>query len=318
MSWSGPKGAIGPEGASACPEENDRERKHREKLVEKIRRNTEEYKKSPSYPGPTGCSGPLPVQSGRKLSQALPVVPNACPYPLAIGIPLDCATMLPLQQPLFDSEWFIPGKGIKDLPFFKNPIGYEGAHWSNGGKFEHLDEIKTKHDTNLNQPSVLDYPIEFSILGFNAFVDSKTSDRDRDALLSSGALFTFLFSGNRPCLSIPFEHILKKSHQKESVCHALADYWTKIESAKPESNITHPRKDESKEREPKDDLIDHAVKLLEKCVGDQFYKFNLGKSALKIKPGEAFRAALSWKKTPLLSKPVKIYVEIVGLRWTPM
>lgn len=236
----------------------------------------------------------------------------ALPTSMRGHTPLDRAYLRPLQQPLFDAEWFVPQKGVKYLPFFKNT-----NVWDSGDpkcNFEFLNELKSKHDTNLNQSGLLDYPIEFSILGFNAILDSKTSQADRDALLSNGALFTFCF-GNRTYLEVPFENILSKPRQK-SVCHALGDYWKKVELAKPENNPNSCR--EATAHEPKDDLIDHAVKLLEKCVGDGFYKFNLGRSALKIKPGEAFGAHLSWKKTPQVSRPVRILIEIIGLRWTPL
>ncbi len=216
-------------------------------------------------------------------------------YPFALKTPLDRAYLRPLQQPLFDSEYFVPQKGIKDLAFFCNPINKP---------YGHSDEVKTKHDTNLWQSKLLDYPIEFSILGFNAIIDSKTSQKDRDALLSNGALFEFKFSGNRPYLSVPFDHVCSRRPSGKSFSQIIAE-----ESLK---------EDAGKEDKEKETQIDQVIKYFDKYRGSDYHKFNLGKSALKIKPGEEFSCSISWKKTPLVSKPVLIIAELIGLRWTPM
>ncbi len=49
-----------------------------------------------------------------------------------------------------------------------------------------------------------------------------------------------------------------------------------------------------------------------------YYPFNCGGKMLKIKPGEKFGCDISWKKTPLVSRPVSIVTEIVGLMWMPL
>ncbi len=232
-------------------------------------------------------------------------------YPVAMNPGYDRAYLRPLQQPIFDTEWFVPQKRIKELVFFKNPCY--------GSKYHFLDEEKTQHDTNLNQSAMLDHPREFSILGFNVIFDAKTEQKDRDALLSNGAQFVFHFSGSRPYLNVPLENVVAKPRSQHSAAHVVANYWTKEELNKPSSNLRTPADQcEKKSSEPKDDLISHAVQLLEKSIGSDFYKFNLGKSALKIKSGEAFYATLSWKKTPYVSKPVKIIVELIGLTWMPL
>ena len=237
-------------------------------------------------------------------------VPNQ--YPLVINTPLDRAYLRPLQQPLFDTEWFLPGKGIKQLEFFSRAIEH---------KYQYLEEIKTRHDTNLVLNNQLTYPREHSILGFRATLDSRTSQEDRDALLSSGALVEFTFGGNRSYLTVPFFDICAPRKDEKSVGEILAARELGLSA----TTLLHPANFNPKpEPTAKDDnrrLIDYAVKLLEKAGSgnkQKYYPFNLGRSALKIKPDEAFKMTLSWKKTPQVLKPVRIVMEIVGLLWQPL
>jgi hypothetical protein len=267
------------------------------------------------YVGPCG-----PVGSG---------VPNQ--YPLAINTPLDRAYLRPLQQPLVDSEWYVPTKGIKELVFFCNPIN---------DKFHHLDEQKTKHDTNLISKHMLSYPLEHSILGFRASLDPKTSQADRDALLSHGALVEFRFSGNRNYLQVPFSDICAARKDAQSSGQILSNH----ELVETTRHLDHtdpalqPSEQERRARELRfgpvkaqmsghamdgvehtnQKLVEMAIQLLDKTCGKNYYPFNLGRSALKIKPDEAFSMTLSWKKTPLVSRPVRITMEIVGLLWQPL
>ncbi len=257
-----------------------------------------------SYPVGSGVPNSYPLSINTPLGAG---VPNQ--YPIAINTPLDRAYLRPLQQPLYDTEWFVPGKAIKLLPFFKNPKEYETLK----STYEFLSEAKTMHDTNMDLPGSLSYPIEHSVLGFNAIIDPKTSQEDRDSLLSNGAMVEFKFSGNRPYLSIPFEHICAKRSNDKSTSQVLSERELILVGSA-------PKKDDQPTQEEIENaaLLKTAVKLLEKASGKNYYPFNLGKSALKIKPGEQFSMTLSWKKTPLVSRPVRIIMEIIGLRWAPL
>ena len=64
-------------------------------------------------------------------------------------------------------------------------------------------------------------------------------------------------------------------------------------------------------------MLNEAIDL---AVGEclPFHKFNLGRSALKIKPGEGFGAIMRFPKPPKVSAPVKIIAALIGLLWTPL
>lgn len=229
-------------------------------------------------------------------------------YPMNSHNVLDRAYLRPLQQPLFDTEIFVPGKFTKDLSFFCRPVDQN---------YQEVEEQKTIHDTCLNQSKMLDYPLEFSILGFNVIIDSKATPDDRNALLSGG-LFQFQIGG-RNYLKVPLENVCARQTSEVSISKLIAECMletkgVRITEDERKEHLKHVAFGGVKVSTPKTDKENSdSVECLR-----SFYKFNLGKCALKLKAGEEFNCILSWKKSPFVSKPVKIITELIGLKWTPM
>lgn len=224
-------------------------------------------------------------------------IPNK--YPLAINSPLDRAYLRPLQEPLYDTEVILVAGGPSQVVFFQRPISQNTAQGS---------LAKTEAETNLNQSSMLDYPREFSVLGFNIILDSMTCLRN-SARLYHRAWFAFTFSGRRPYLQIPLHRIPQGVGLDGGVAAANA--------AAAGSN-----------------LLASATSMGMKHVAN-YYKFNLGRAALKIKPGEAFNTKVVWPQqvtglvdqanydstTALNLDPsagILITSTIIGLNWSPL
>ncbi len=202
-----------------------------------------------------GLSGP--VGSG---------IPNA--YPIAVNTPLDRAYLRPLQEPLYDSEVIPVGADVTTnsaftLVFFQRP-------YSQTTQFGSIS--KTEAETNINQSSMLDYPREFSILGFTVSFDSTIGLEIQGALLRR-AFFQFIFSGRRPYLQIPLDRL---------------PAGIGLEGAVGVGNIST------------NSYSRGVVSCFKQGLGHiaNYYKFNLGRSALKIKPGEAFNAKVTWPVGP--------------------
>ncbi len=154
----------------------------------------------------------------------------------------------------------------------------------------------------------------------------------------------FQFSGNRPYLRVPLTDVCAWRPGERSSSDILAEYEIREtmrlmptieevdESQRQPDRLMRlvnerrfcpkpktPQEEEDIVEDDNQQMIGLAVKLLEKAsVGKKYYPFNLGRSALKIKPGEAFMARLSWQKPPYVSKPVRIVTEIIGLLWQPL
>lgn len=186
-------------------------------------------------------------------------VPNS--YPLAINTPLDRAYLRPLQQPLYDTELFDFTTPPTSLTYFQRPISQSTAYVV-------ANSSKTQAETNLNQSAMLDYPREFSILGFTISLDS-TIGLLSIATILRRAYYTFTFSGNRPYLQIPIDRI---------------PAGMGLEGAVAMGNITASS------------LGGGLVSSFKNGLGHiaNYFKFNLGRSALKIKPGEAFNGSITW------------------------
>ncbi len=184
-------------------------------------------------------------------------VPNQ--YPLAINTPLDRAYLRPLQQPLYDTEVFDFTTAPTQLTYFQRPISQTT---------QALNITKQLSETNLNQSAMLDYPREFSILGFTISFDS-TIGLLSIATILRRAYYQFTFSGNRPYLQIPIDRI---------------PAGMGLEGAVAMGNISASS------------LGGGLVSSFKNGLGHvaNYYKFNLGRSALKIKPGEAFNGSINW------------------------
>jgi hypothetical protein len=176
-------------------------------------------------------------------------IPN--PYPLAINQPLDRAYLRPLQEPLYDTEVLDFTSPAQQLTYFQRPISQSTAA---------LAITKTPAETNLNQSSMLDYPREFSILGFNIEFDSTIGIKSVAAAYRR-AFFLFTFSGRRPYLQIPFMRIPQGMGLEGAIASTVAAGAT----------------DSGKTGFAKNGMGHIA----------NYYRFNLGRSALKMKPSTA-------------------------------
>lgn len=224
-------------------------------------------------------------------------VPNA--YPLAINTPLDRAYLRPLQVPLYDSEIFDFSSAPTQLTFFQRPISQSTSTGTQ----------KFPSETNMNQSAMLDYPREFSILGFTVSIDS-TIGLLAQATIYRRQYFVFTFSGNRPYLQVRTDRI---------------PAGMGLEGAVAMGNITASS------------LGGGLVSCFKNGLGHvaNYYKFNLGRSALKIKPGEAFNATANWPVAvgtgAGLSTLNNVYaataaspagwwycVSLIGLTWQPL
>lgn len=184
-------------------------------------------------------------------------VPN--PYPLALNSPLDRAFLRPLQEPLYDAElmdWTTP---TTQIAWYQRSINNTTAS---------LGIQKTAAETNINQSSMLDYPREFSILGMNIAVDPIIGLAGISALYRR-AYYQFIFSGTRQYLQCPFDRMPQGQGLEGVVSSNVAA------SSSANSGFMSEFKNG----------IGHVA---------NYYRFNLGRSALKIKPGEAFNAKLTW------------------------
>lgn len=226
-------------------------------------------------------------------------IPNA--YPLAINSPLDRAYLRPLQEPIYDTEVLDFTSPATSLTYFQRPISQSTAA---------LSITKDFSETNLNQSSMLDYPREFSILGFNVVLDS-TIGLLQAAVIFRRAYIQFTFSGRRPYLTCPLHRMPQGIGLSGSVASTVsAGAGNSGLVAFGEMGLPHIA---------------------------NVYKFNLGRAALKIKPGEAF----NFKITFTVSLPTGaaglastlnanggytqatpagwfIGVFLVGLQWSPL
>jgi hypothetical protein len=184
-------------------------------------------------------------------------VPNQ--YPLAISTPLDRAYLRPLQQPVYDTEAF---------PFTAPPLQLTWFTRPNASTTQFCNQSKFLSETNLNQSAMLDYPREFSILGFTYSLDSTIGLKAQGNILRR-AWFEFTFSGNRPYLQIAADR-LPAGIGLEGAC-AMGNVSSNTDT-------------------------NGIITCFKSGLGHManYYKFNLGRSALKIKPGEAFKGTMNW------------------------
>ncbi len=225
-------------------------------------------------------------------------VPNQ--YPLAINTPLDRAYLRPLQQPLYDTEVYDFTAPPNQLTYFQRPISQST---------QALNQTKQLSETNMNQSAMLDYPREFSILGFTISVDSTINLLSLATMLRR-CFYVFTFSGNRPYLQIPADRI---------------PAGMGLEGAVAMGNISASS------------LGGGIITSFKNGLGHvaNYYKFNLGRSALKIKPGEAFNGSLNWPTATgtgaglstlnnvygaTTTSPAGFWIRnsLIGLMWQPL
>jgi hypothetical protein len=221
------------------------------------------------------------------MGQALPAPSNSVgfpqSYPYAYNSPLPSAVLRPLQQPLYDTELITVAGTPAIIQFFQRQLGQTTGVGA---------LLKTPAETNMTQPGQLANPMEFSLFGFTfatgpvpgaAFVTQADF-----AAIYADSVFSYLYTGNRVYLQIPLNRI--------------------PQGVKPEGFASVP-----------------AAGALALSIGNgvghisNFYKFTIGKSALRIRPTESFQVRLEWPTAaPTIGVNTRLQVHLLGLQWTPL
>lgn len=147
--------------------------------------------------------------------------------------------------------------------------------------------IKTIAETNVGQPGQLANPLEFSLFGFNFVVAPDVNQDDFNAIFT-GSAFTFLYTGNRIYLQIPLNRI-PQGVSPEGFASTTVAATTLFQVHNGVGHISN------------------------------FYKFTIGRSALRIRPTESFQVRLEWPTAaPTITADTRLQVFLNGLSWTPL
>lgn len=209
-------------------------------------------------------------------------------YPYAYSGPLPSAILRPLQQPLYDTELTTAAGTPNMIQLFQRQLGQTTA----AGAL-----VKTLAETNLSQPGQLANPLEFSVFGFTfntapapgtAFVTQADW-----ADIYGASVFTFLYTGNRVYLQIPLNRI-PQGVKPEG-----------FSGGGPLAGGAQPERTQ----------IGNGVGHI-----SNFYKFTIGRSALRIRPTESFQCRLDWPTAAptIVAANIRLQVHLLGLQWTPL
>ena len=268
------------------------------------------------------------VKQEPKSSDAMPNVERqGNNYPMAVSASLDRAYLRPLQTPLWDVEVYDPACKMNKVAFFYREVGELMLMANEADAIAvHRGQparVKTEQDTCLHQSGMLDYPIEFSVLGFKFFIEPGASAEDVNKIITGGVL-RFGFSGAREYLEIPLEALQYPMHglppeklasDFERARQILADpkFCDNEADAERTDNERTNRQQESTLR------FEGAMEFARQFLGmEPYHRFNIGRTALRIKPGEKFHMSLVWNQPPETSRPLRLTVMIVGLMWKPL
>jgi len=201
-------------------------------------------------------------------------------YPYAFSAPLPSAILRPLQQPLYDTESY-PAAALTEILFFQRQLGQQQANAA---------VSKTIADTNLGQPGQLANPLEFSLFGFCFEVEPDVSLADFLLIYTTG-LWTFTYTGNRVYLQIPLSRIPQG---------VAPEGFASIDTT-----VAAPI----------------ARTMIHNGVGhiSNYYKFTIGRAALRIRPTESFQIAVTYPGGAVtLAAVTRSRVFLLGLQWTPL
>jgi hypothetical protein len=217
-------------------------------------------------------------------------VPEAVPL-----LPKDNVFLRPLQTPIWDTEVYNPMVPVRKLPFFDRPIGQPMTCYDAG--------VKTALDTCLAERGKLSDPLQFSLCGFRVCLERGVSEENASALINGG-VFRFALGG-RELAAIPME-IIPQVTTRPRDAETLADHYAALVQlmSNPEISWAYLTP-----------LVECARSLIE---AHPYHRFTIGRSALKLDSREAFSASIVWNEPPVVSRPVRIMVVLVGLYWKPL
>jgi len=203
-------------------------------------------------------------------------------YPYAFSAPLPSAILRPLQQPLYDTESFAAAVPT-ELLFFQRQLGQQQAN---------VATAKTAAETNLAQPGQLANPLEFSLFGFCFEVEPGVSIADFNAIYSLQA-WTFTYTGNRVYLQIPLTRIPQGVAPEGFTAVADGTAATTTTSVMVHNGVGHI---------------------------SNYYKFTIGRAALRIRPTESFQVAITQPTAggAAVGNVTRSRVFLLGLQWTPL
>lgn len=204
-------------------------------------------------------------------------------YPYAYSGPLPSAILRPLQQPLYDTEILTAVGTAAQVIFFQRQLGqsFAGAP----------AVVKTTAETNLAQPGQLANPLEFSVFGFLFEVEPGIVLADFNAVYTTST-FSFFYTGNRLYLEIPTTRIPQGVAPEGFSAVSTTVAATTINSTMVHNGVGHI---------------------------SNYYKFTIGRSALRIRPTENFQILLNFPAgATTLTTDTRLRVFILGLQWTPL
>lgn len=242
---------------------------------------------------------PVKAASAVEAALAVPALADV-PKPeikssLPIINPSSTQYLRPLPQPLFDSEWIMPDSPVQCLRMFQRPIGMNFAY--------RPSEFKGKMHSNMYQPNMLPYPLEFSLNGFNVVLPEGLVAKDRSRIADEGVL-EFTNYGGRVYLQLPLCALLQ-FHTR----HRLVDLITGFGTGDPPSFDKVEVTDEVRER---------LIAEQESEADSDYFSFKVGKHKLHIKSAECFGVNLTWKDPLVVSMPVLLHTFMRGLTYFPM
>jgi hypothetical protein len=187
---------------------------------------------------------------------------------------------------LYDTEVIPSAATPAEIRFFQRQLGQSDA--------SAVIAAKSTADTNLAQPGQLANPLEFSLFGFNFVILPIPAVSESVTLIDfanifSESVYTFLYTGNRIYLQIPLNRIPQGVGPEgfSALGPAAAVERTVVKNG-----------------------VGHI---------SNFYKFTIGRSALRIRPTEAFQVRLEWPGgAPTIANNTRLQVYLNGLSWTPL
>ena len=215
----------------------------------------------------------------------------------------------PLAQQLRDTEIYDPNKvghnGPFKLDFFVRPISQ---------KMLMSDETKSLVDTNLTRSGSLAAPFEFSLFGYNFFVEESASDEDK-AKIVDGGLFSFFYFGDRRFSDMNLIQMPRRSAKMD-----FWDYAHLMQRFPQEFNIAPSEAPNMTVEQMKKSFYAWRENSNAQCFPSQkhYMPAEVGRSVQKFNSGECFRVEIEWKRAPQVSRPLRLLSCLEGILWSPL
>ncbi len=226
---------------------------------------------------------------------------NLPAYPFVHG---PTTYLRPFKGSLFDAEMLLASATIR-IAFFHNPLMQSDASG--------LILTKTEYETNLVQSQQLANPQEFSITGFQFFIEEGISESDKNLIINTGG-FQFRYRGGRSFPMIPL--ISFPRYAASPIARIVTEGYdaalrSEQEQEQREAQRT-PRIRDARDRPQRDPNRPLEISLRTTVSA------TIGSSAFRIRPTESFEVIVGWPQPITVSRPVRLMAQIVGLDWRPV